>query len=195
MADAHRRSAVHGLALPNRAGEISITDAGPVIRLVYRGAADGLGDAFGYVLPIEPLRAVGTSTHAALWLGPDEWLLIAPDDSARLQHLQARLAGKPASLVDVSHRNIGLTITGPRAADVLASACPLDFDLSAFPVGMCTRTIFGKAEVMLWRTGPQTSDPMPWPGTSWLDTFRLEAGRSFAPYVTALLAEAVAGLP
>ena len=41
---------------------------------------------------------------------------------------------------------------------------------------MCTRTVFGKAEVMLWRTAA--------------DTFRIEVARSFAPYVWARLDDA-----
>jgi sarcosine oxidase subunit gamma len=40
---------------------------------------------------------------------------------------------------------------------------------------MCTRTLFEKSEIVLWRTAP--------------DTFHIEVWRSFAPYVTALLAE------
>ncbi len=42
---------------------------------------------------------------------------------------------------------------------------------------MCTRTIFAKAEIVLWRTAP--------------DAFRIEVWRSFAPYVLGLLDEAI----
>ena len=64
-----------------------------------------------------------------------------------------------------------------RNAAELHAGCPLDLDIEAFPEGMCTRTIFGKAEIVLWRTGPVT--------------FRVECGRSFAPYVVGLMAEAM----
>jgi hypothetical protein len=59
-----------------------------------------------------------------------------------------------------------------------AALCPLPLDLTAFPVGMCTRTVFAKAEVVLWRTAPET--------------FRLEVARSFARYVAAMLGEIAA---
>jgi sarcosine oxidase, subunit gamma len=88
-----------------------------------------------------------------------------------LQSLKSALAGRPASLVDVSHRNIGLIVEGPRAADLFNAGCPLDLNPEAFPVGMCTR--IGKAKVVLWRSAQ--------------GTFRLEAWRSFAPYVAGLL--------
>ena len=55
-------------------------------------------------------------------------------------------------------------------------------DLAArtFPVNMCTRTMLGKAEVVLWRTATQR--------------FRIEVWRSFAAYVSAFLAEAALGI-
>ena len=94
--------------------------------------------------------------------------------------LKDAATNKAASLVDISHRHASLEIRGSQAARLLVAACPLDLDPSSFPVGMVTRTIFGKAEIVLWRTAP--------------DTFHLEVQRSFAPYVTALLAEAALDL-
>ena len=82
----------------------------------------------------------------------------------------------PPSIVDVSHRDTALRCRGPRAAWAINAFCALDLHLAAFPVGMCTRTLFGKAEIVLWRTAA--------------DTFRIEVARSFAPYVWACLEEA-----
>src|SRR6516225_9999259 len=110
------------------------------------------------------------ATHFGGWsllrLGPDEFLLLTSDECSRA----------PASTVDVSHRDTALTVSGPRAAWVINAFCALDLHQSAFPVGMCTRTLLGKAEIMLWRTD--------------VDLFRIEVARSFAPYVWACLEEA-----
>ena len=81
----------------------------------------------------------------------------------------------PHSLVDISERQVALSLSGRRATTVLAGGNPLDFDLAAFPVGMCTRTILAKAEIVLWRTEP--------------DRFHIEVWRSFAPYVRGYLRE------
>jgi sarcosine oxidase subunit gamma len=83
------------------------------------------------------------------------------------------LAGLPHALVDVSHRQTALEVAGPDAEAMLAMACPLDLHPSAFPVGMCTRTVFAKCEIVLWRTGP--------------DLFHIEVWRSFGAYVVGLL--------
>jgi sarcosine oxidase, subunit gamma len=133
--------------------------------------------AAGVGIPIEPCRATLQGERAALWLGPDEWLLIAPEhDGALAGSLAKALAGLPHSLVDVSHRQIAGELRGPHAVTLLAAGCPLDLDESAFPVGMCTRTVLAKAEVVLWRTG--------------VESFRLEVARSFVAYVSEFLAEA-----
>ena len=103
-----------------------------------------------------PCRSVISRDRAALWLGPDEWLIVAPESASGLAAQAAKAAGDhPASMVDVSHRSRTLEITGPRAAWCLNAFCALDLDLHAFPVGMCTRTLLGKAEVVLWRIAPE----------------------------------------
>jgi sarcosine oxidase subunit gamma len=152
----------------------------PARRFVLRGddAARAAAErAFAVPLPALACRAGSNGARAALWLGPDEWLLIAPAaDTSAEDALGQALEGLSHSLVDVSHRQIGLNVSGPQAARLLNAGCPLDLDESAFPVGMCTRTMLSKAEVVLWRTAP--------------GEFRLEVWRSFAAYVTEYLAGA-----
>jgi sarcosine oxidase, subunit gamma len=169
------RSALHGLNLPELSDQVSVREADVANRFIYRGAPALIEPAIGFTLPTMPCRATTHGAGSALWLGPDEWLLIETANAPTMFRT-AKPTG-PAALVDVSHRNCGLVVAGPEAARLLNAACPLDLDPSVFPVGMCTRTLFGKAEIVLWRTAT--------------DTFRLELWRSFAPYVTGLLTEAL----
>lgn len=155
-------------------------------RFSFRGnaaAQRAAGSAFGLSFPTAPCRAAMQTARAALWLGPDEQLLLAPaEDAGTLRAtLDAALAALPHSLVDVSHRQVALEVRGPDAAWLLNSGCPLDLHATAFPVGMCTRTVFMKAEIVLWRTAA--------------DVFHLEVWRSFADYVAAILREVAAELP
>lgn len=183
MADqiARRRSVLDGLALPSRAGLASLTNAGTAARLIYRGAPELVGDAFGVSLPTVPLRAHVQGGQAALWLGPDEWLLLSAEaDGSTLAVALSNSNGKPAALVDISHRQVGLIVSGSSVEALLNAGCSLDLDMTAFPVGMCTRTLLAKAEIVLWRTAG--------------DTFRIEVARSFAPYVVAFLDEAMHGI-
>ncbi|MBV8975249.1 MAG: hypothetical protein JOY74_09010 [Sinobacteraceae bacterium] len=168
--------------LPARFGATGgIEPLPPATRYILRGGAAvraAADAAAGVALPAESCRAVSRGTRAALWLGPDEWLLIAPEAEAAglASALQGALASLPHSLVDVSHRQGACELSGSRAATLLSAGCPLDLDESAFPTGMCTRTVLAKAEVVLWRKAPQS--------------FHLEVARSFIAYVSQFLAEA-----
>ncbi|MBS7545258.1 sarcosine oxidase subunit gamma [Ancylobacter oerskovii] len=153
----------------------------PCTRLAFRGREAAIGPAgaaFGVDLPRTACRFTRSGTRLAAWLGPDEWLLLAEeaDPAALFADLETALAGLPHALVDVSDRSLGIALEGPRAAYVLNQGCPLDLDTAAFPVGMSTRTVFAKAEIVLLREAPER--------------FRLEVWRSFAPYVWGLLEEA-----
>ena len=157
-------------------GRLSLRPAADMARLALRGAPSALSAAFGLALPTQPCRAAEADGRSALWLGPEEWLLLVPPGT-----LDADAAVPGASLVDIGHRQVGLVLEGPGAADALAAGCPLDLHPAAFPVGMCTRTVFGKAEVVLWRQDTAR--------------FHMEVWRSFAAYVHGLLERAAAAQP
>jgi sarcosine oxidase, subunit alpha len=140
-------------------------------------AATAIGLALGVLLPTVPCRSVISRDRAALWLGPDEWLIFAPEGASALVARAVKAAGDhPASVIDVSYRSRIIEITGPRCAWCLNAFCALDLDLQGFPVGMCTRTLLGKAEIVLWRIAPEV--------------FQLEVARSLVPYVWACLEQA-----
>jgi sarcosine oxidase, subunit gamma len=187
MADAalEVHSPLEGFAFP--AGpRFTLSEAPPAARFILRGA-EAVRVACGMAFGVEPPSRLGpageSEGRAALWLGPDEWLLIADGaDAADIGGvLESVLEGTAHSLVDVSHRQIGLIASGPAAARVLNSGCPLDLDLKAFQVGFATRTVFDKVEIVLWRRAETN--------------FHIEVWRSFAPYLAGSLAEAARGAP
>jgi len=153
----------------------------PAARFIFRGrpaAIRAAGTAFGVALPQDACRAAKAKTRSALWLGPDEWLLLGPEDAAQAiaEDLAKPLAALPHSLVEVSHRQVALAVSGSGAATLLNAGCPLDLDIRGFPVGMCTRTVLGKAEIVLWRTDELR--------------FHVEVWRSFGAYAWRFLEEA-----
>jgi sarcosine oxidase subunit gamma len=171
-----RRAILSGRAWPDN-DRVRAVVAPFAARWILRGGPEvslAVGAAFGAPPPLEPLRAAAEGARAALWLGPDEWMLIAEDEASELGGaLEAALAGFPHALVDVSHRQCAVELAGPGAARLLNAGVPLDLDPEAFPVGMVARTLLLKAEITLWRREAER--------------FRLEVARSFAPYVAAVL--------
>jgi sarcosine oxidase, subunit gamma len=172
------------IAIPSRA------------RLVLRGdpavATARVAAAFGVAPPAAMLTSslADGGARAMLRLGPDEWWLLAEDAAgaaaaapalaAALEVAAAHEGDGFASVVDVSHRHCGFALSGPGAAALLNEGCPLDLDPAAFPPGACTRGLFGKVEILLWRRAT--------------DRFEVETGRSFAAALQGLLAEAASDL-
>jgi sarcosine oxidase subunit gamma len=153
----------------------------PASRFVLRGGPPvraAARSAIGVNVADTPLQSATEGDRAALWLGPDEQLLLTSVSDGEVLGRQLRdgLAALPHSLVEVSHRQIALEVSGPQAHTVLNAGCPLDLHIAAFPVGMCTRTVLGKCEIVLWRRGTAT--------------FHVEVWRSFADYASRFLAEA-----
>jgi sarcosine oxidase, subunit gamma len=133
---------------------------------------------------IEPPALPNTFTHGSacrcLWLGPDEWLLLSDAaDPDRLEAaLSATLAGQAVSVIDVGAGYAALGLSGPRAREVLAKACPLDFHPRAFRVGQCAQSVFARSHAIV-----ALEDERP--------LFRLLVKRSFAAYLAEWLLDAM----
>jgi sarcosine oxidase subunit gamma len=163
---------------PREPGQITISTPQLPGRTVVRCAPDAMRAALaalGIAAPPAINRAVSGEAMAVLRLGPDEWLALSSVHHGveLIATLSVALGPAPSSLVDVTQRQVARVVSGPGAEVALAMSVPLDLAPEAFPVGMATRTVFEKSEIVLWRTAATT--------------FHIEVWRSFVPYVTALL--------
>jgi sarcosine oxidase subunit gamma len=136
--------------------------------------------ALGLELP-EANRVSESGGRRAIWLGPDEWLVVAADGEERslVALLEEAIAGE-GSVVDLSANRTGLELSGPEARTVLATCCSLDFHPRAFGPGQCAQTLIHKAGVLI----EQRSD----------DRYLLLVRPSFAAYVAEWLLDGMLGL-
>ncbi|MDB5556015.1 MAG: Sarcosine oxidase gamma subunit [Rhizobium sp.] len=172
-----RRSALAGFHGGSSA--VSLTTAPNAARAslrAYPDAVAALSSALGVSLPTKPKASATGSGITALWLGPEEWLLIGPEGTDFVA--LAAKANVFHAAVDISHRNIAIMVSGPGAKVAVNSACPHDLTEASFPVGACSRTVFGKMEIVLYRESA--------------DTYRVECWRSFADYCFGMLCEGAA---
>lgn len=129
--------------------------------------------AFGSPLPGKIGDVAVSNDRLAVRLGPDEWQLVVPlAEQDAIETAFAKLyATVPHSLVDVSHREIGIEVEGGGAVLALRSA--IAFDIEIMPVGTGCRTIFDKAQIILVREAEHR--------------FRIEVWRSFADHIWGIL--------
>jgi sarcosine oxidase subunit gamma len=127
------------------------------------------GKALGQDIPVKIGQISVASEKKALCLGPDEWLILAPENETGniLARFEEVCSATSYSLVDVSHRTVGIEIAGPNAALMLNSGCPLD--LTQIAAKECTRTVLDKVQITLIH--PEKN------------VYELEIVRSFALYV------------
>ena len=153
-------------------GAVIVRGAGPVFMAT-------AGRVLGVALPREPNTTQDSGRILVLWLGPDEWLVRARVNvaEAATAALRSRLADEHAAVVDVSDRGCLLRLSGAQARDALAQGCPLDLHPRVFRPGLCARSRFGKAPVLIHQV-----DDRP--------TYDLETPRSFARYLWDCLVEA-----
>lgn len=176
-----RNPAPRHAALPAAAaslGKVAVRPLGAASRFSLRARSAPAAVA-GLPLDLRVNRCAQWDERWAARLGPDEWLVGGPeaDTDAMAAEIAAAFGNRFHALVDVSHRNVGIAVEGPGAADALNAGCPLDLHAGAFPAGSATRTLLGKAEIVLLRPGAAP-------------VFRVECWRSFAPYVHGFLLEA-----
>jgi sarcosine oxidase subunit gamma len=145
--------------------------------------ATAVRTATGCHLPPGANTWSGDPNCAALWLGPDEWLIVGPDGKSEdlCSRLRGGLTGMHHSVVDLSANRTIIEIAGADARTVLAKGCPLDLHSSVFGSGHCAQSLLAKSQVIL-----QCMDARP--------ALRIFVRISFAPYVAEWLLDASAEL-
>ncbi len=140
-----------------------------------------VGQALGFEPPVAANTAVGKGGRAALWLGPDEWLIVTPPGSEgeTADALRTALKAQHCAVTEISDGRAVIGLSGARAREVLMKGCPLDLHARAFQAGHCAQSTLAKALVILH----QTSDA---------PDYDIYVERSFADYLWAWLEDAAA---
>lgn len=158
------------------AGRLEIHAGEDAARFILRIAPEKLPSAekaLGAKIPAKIGDLLKTGETYAACLGPDEWYIWADESKgAVIKEAFAKLyESEPHSLTDVSHRETGIEIKGPKAEWLLNAASPLN--LSEMQAPGANRTIFDHAQIIL----------MKWDA----EHYRIEVWNSFADHVWTLL--------
>ena len=149
---------------------------------------DAVAGVLGARLPTKPNTSAGAENLCdgprALWLAPDEWLVVSDAGAAAglADSLAEATAGCGGSITDVSDARTVICLSGRQARDVLTKGCPLDLHPAAFHPGQCAQSLLARATVILYRG----SDEPAASGAS----FDIHVARSFAEYLWTWLEDA-----
>ncbi len=110
---------------------------------------DSLQDALEFQIPLEPNTLVIHENILCGWLGPDEWLIVAPlDQSNRVEAVvRENLTDQFATLTKIGSAQTIIRVSGWQAIEFLSRGIAIDLDPSGFKPGHCVQTIMAHANV------------------------------------------------
>jgi sarcosine oxidase subunit gamma len=180
---ASRADAISAVRVP---GVVALRDSGFFGQIDLRGdPADSsflaeVRQVLGLDLPTNANTVAVSGDRAALWLSPDEWLIVVPfaTRAQTIDDLKRALAGKHVSITDVSSNRTILELSGSKSREVLAKGCGLDLHPRAFKAGQCAQTVVARSQAVIWQM-----DETP--------TYRVLVRPSFAAYLTDFFIDAM----
>jgi sarcosine oxidase, subunit gamma len=136
--------------LPWISSRVALREIGPVRQIGLRLRPPYPAHLAGVFLPLTPNRVAATGGLRVLWLGPDEWLVVADNDTPDLlPRLERAVAGRGAAIHDLSSSRVIIEIEGVAARDLLAAGCGLDLHPRVFGPGQCAQTLLARVPVIL----------------------------------------------
>ena len=88
----------------------------------------------------------------ALWMSPDQWLILGEADAlqTRIAMFEGALESIHGLISDVSSAQTVIHISGEKAHDLLCKGAPLDVHPGVFAHGQCAQTVFAKMNVLIY---------------------------------------------
>jgi len=138
--------------------------------------------ALGVGLPLVPNTFHEASDTRIHWLGPDEWLVLAPMTEIHLsEKINSAWAGLHHSVTDITGGQTVVRIEGERAREVLNQGCTLDLHQRVFQVGQCAQSLLAHVPVLISRNSDNGNA---------ICRFDLVVRRSYADYLAKWLLDA-----
>ena len=139
--------------LADHGGDLAAAGAAEVAFLaqVDLRADPALAARLPFPLPQRPNTWTVGGGREVLWLGPDEWLVVAAPGSAAAVAAEVghALAGLHHAVVDVSANRTVVELTGDRRLEQLTEGCGLDLHPRAWRSGSCAQTLLAHVPVLL----------------------------------------------
>ena len=106
---------------------------------------------FGVALPSQPNKMAAIGTRRALWLGPDETLLMIEEAQVAefMLSVKATLGDAHYAATQLSDALVIFRLGGARRLDVLAKGCSLDLHPDSFHIGDCAQSLLSHAAITL----------------------------------------------
>ena len=141
--------------------DLNIKEVGPVMKINLRGSKREfltvVGKTLNIILPNEPNTSVSSEKLTAMWLSPDEWLVISNniiEKENNIYELEDLLnnnisKAKLGSVVNVTDHFTMFNLEGKNIYELLASSCPFNFDKFKKEKDQVIQTVLNHIDVII----------------------------------------------
>jgi sarcosine oxidase, subunit gamma len=143
----------------------SLTFSSPIRRAQVDLRVDlSLSQRLAFTLPPEP-NTWSSDSHGweLLWLGPDEWLIVAGEldgeslaATTLVREIDAALDGVHHAAVEVSANRATFDVGGPARWEFLSHGCAVDLHPRSWRDGMCAQSLLARVPVLLQERATST---------------------------------------
>jgi sarcosine oxidase subunit gamma len=144
--------------------DLEMKEIKPIMKLIIRGKTKNFITAIGknlnMILPTEANTSTSGETLTALWLSPDEWMLISNETvnkNTNAYEVEDNLINNISkanlgAVTDVSDQFVMINIKGSKVFDLLATGSPFNFNEFKNKEGSVVQTILSHIDVIIHLT-------------------------------------------
>ena len=144
--------------------DLEIKEIKPIMKLIVRGKTKdfitAIGKNLNMILPIETNTSTSGKTLTALWLSPDEWMLISNEIisvDTNAYDVENNLINNVSkvnlgAVTDVSDQFVMINIKGSKVFDLFATGSPFNFNEFKNKKGSVVQTILSHIDVVIHLT-------------------------------------------
>jgi len=144
--------------------DLEMKEIKPIMKLIIRGKAKNFITAIGknlnMILPTEANTSTSGDALTALWLSPDEWMLVSNksvEEDTNTYEVEDNLIKDISkvnlgAVTDVSDQFVMINIKGNKVFDLFATGSPFNFNEFKNKKGSVVQTILSHIDVIIYHT-------------------------------------------
>ena len=144
--------------------DLEMKEIKPIMKLIIRGKTKdfitAIGKNLNMILPTEANTSTSGETLTALWLSPDEWMVISNKtvkediDTYKVENDLINNISKAnlGAVTDVSDQFVMINIKGSKVFDLLTTGSPFNFNEFKNKKGSVVQTILSHIDVIIHLT-------------------------------------------
>ena len=144
--------------------DLEMKEIKPIMKLIIRGKTKNfitvIGKNLNIILPTEANTSTSGETLTALWLSPDEWMLVSNkkvSEDTNTYVIEDNLINniskaKLGAIIDVSDQFVMINIKGNKVFDLFATGSPFNFNEFKDKKGSVIQTVLSHIDVIIHLT-------------------------------------------